>query len=145
MMTRKTQTGFSLIEILIVVAVIAILAAVALPAYNGYVNRGKLKTAQADLSALSLAFEQQYQKMLTYPAATKNETQLKADFDTWVPAAEDFTYSSTVATTSTYTLSAVGSGGTGNCVLTINQAGVKTLGDNGASTCPYKETDGGWL
>lgn len=141
---KALHKGFSLIEMMVVVAIIAILATIALPAYNGYINRSEIKAAQADLTALSLAFENRYQKMLSYPAATMTQAQLSTTFNSWAPASEKFTFTTTVATTSTYTLSAVGSGATATCRLTLNQGGVKTLVDTGG-TCDYKAADGGWL
>ena len=61
-MVRMAQAGFSLIELMIVVAIIGILAAVALPAYQDYSNRAKVSEgvsiSAAARQAIVLAFNQ---------------------------------------------------------------------------------------
>ena len=55
MMARKAQQGFTLIELMIVVAIIGILAAVAIPQYQDYVARSRLGAMVTGTDAVKLA------------------------------------------------------------------------------------------
>lgn len=54
-MIKKTQQGFTLIELMIVVAIIGILASIAIPAYQDYMTRSKWAKAVATAAAVKLA------------------------------------------------------------------------------------------
>jgi type IV pilus assembly protein PilA len=57
MQTKKAEGGFTLIELMIVVAIIGILAAVAIPAYQNYVAKSKFSAALAEVSAVKTGYE----------------------------------------------------------------------------------------
>jgi type IV pilus assembly protein PilE len=70
MALKSKSSGFTLIEVMITVAIIAILASVALPSYRNYIIRGKIPEATAALSTKRVKMEQFFQDSRTYVGAT---------------------------------------------------------------------------
>ena len=64
----KNQKGFTLIELMIVVAIIAILAAIALPAYQDYMKRSKVSEAVAAMGACKTSVAEYYAARNALPA-----------------------------------------------------------------------------
>lgn len=66
---KKVQQGFTLIELMIVVAIIGILAAIAIPAYQDYTQRAQVGEAFAMVSGAKTAIAEFAQTNGSYPAA----------------------------------------------------------------------------
>ena len=113
MVKKLSRRGFTLIEVMIVVAIVAILTMLALPSYTDYVRRGQLPEAFANLSDLRVKLEQYYQDNRAY--ATSGTTC--ATGASWAPpttpsGAKYFSYTCTTSGTfQTYTLTATGATG----------------------------------
>ena len=63
---RRKPRGFTLIELMVAVAIVGILAAIAYPAYAAYVRRGKVVEALAELATVRVRLEQYYQDNRNY-------------------------------------------------------------------------------
>jgi len=118
----KTQQGFSLTELMIVVAIVGILSIVAVPAYNDYVIRGKIPDATGNLASKRVRMEQFFQDNRTYlagPGCTADTTTSKY-FDFTCATAPGV-----VATATAYTIAAIGKGSMAGFTYTIDQSNTK--------------------
>jgi len=120
--------GFSLIELMVTVAIVGILMAVAIPAYSAYVLRARATEAFAVMGSFQPAAEQFWSNNRTYvgtpaPGLTSN-----------------FTYEVVDATASSYTLRANGTGKMLGMVYTVNQSGTKAT-----TAVPSGSNFSGWV
>ncbi len=70
-MTKK-QNGFTLIELMIVVAIVGIITSIAYPSYQGYMKSSNRSVAQADLMSLAAALERHKAATYSYKAAAES-------------------------------------------------------------------------
>ena len=128
----RPQRGFTLIELMITVAIIAILAAVALPSYTAYIMRANVTDAAKGLSEMRLKMEQLYQDQRSY-ANGCGGTGTAAPLPTNTPR---FTFSCPVKSATEYRVDAVGQGSMNGFTFTLNQANVQTTTAPAASGWP---------
>ena len=139
--------GFTVIELMITVAIIAILAAVALPQYNDYVQRGKMTEAFTTLAEFRVRMEQFYQDNRKYDGGGLNGCGAAAPtgtkYFTWICAPG----APLPAQTYTVTATGIANQGLTGFVYTINQANAKTSpltapGWIPSTTCWVRRKDG---
>lgn len=131
----KFAKGFTLVELMIVVVIVAILSAVAFPAYNDYVIRGKIPDATSNLAATRVKMEQFFQDNRSYgtgPGAC----------GATLPTSTYFTYSCTGTGTplTTYTITATGSGTMNGFTYTITETNTKATPAAPAGWTPTSTT-----
>jgi len=122
---KRRAQGFTLIEVMITVAIVAILSAVAIPSYRDYVTRGNIPEATSRLATKQVQMEQWFQDNRTYVAGTgcTADSASSKYFDFSCTDGGD-----TVAATA-FIITAVGKGSMAGFKFTINQTGAKTTRD----------------
>lgn len=117
----KQSSGFTLIEVMIVVIVLSVLASIAYPAYTDYVIRSRLTEVRTALADMRSRMEHYFQDNRTFAGAN---TAPAPNPCTPPPNLSNlFTYSCTPApTANTYTIQAVGSGQVTGFTFTIDQS-----------------------
>ena len=128
-MNRSIQKGFTLIELMIVVAIIGILAAVALPAYQDYTVRAKVTEGLVVASSAKLAVAENasngknFDSGWTAPTATANVASIAVDQTAGL-------------ITITYTAAAGANNTTGVLIITPTSSGAALAGGSTSSTVP---------
>lgn len=130
MLTQKApMKGFTLLEVMIVVAIIGILAAIAFPSYDEYVKRGNRAEGMAQLNDIAARQERYYAQTHTYVTSSADLEKLGLEVDSGSVSSATGKYAVSVAKVADdggYTLTATQNFGDTKCGnLTLNAQGTK--------------------
>lgn len=118
----KRMQGMTLIEVMIVVTILGIISAFAIPSYREYSTRGQLTEAYAALAMQRVKLEQYFQDNRTYDGACTDGTVAPP-----IPDTDHFTFACDDLTASTFTLTATGvtGSGTDGFIFSLNEANTR--------------------
>ncbi len=137
----RRHTGFTLIEVMIVVAIIAILSAIAIPSYSEYVIRSRLTEGVAALSSMRVKMEQFFQDSRKYTGACAANTVATPPNN--IP---NFDITCTIPDDNSYTVEATGKDKLAGFKYTLTEKNEKTttgaLGYANSTTCWSIKKDG---
>ena len=132
----RAARGITLIELMVAVAIVAVLAGIAYPGYRDYLMRGRVAEASNGLTTVRAQMERHFQDNRTYATVGTFTTPCDA-----APASRTFGHfvvsCSGTPTATTFTLAATGSGPVAGFTYTVNQldARATTAAPSGWSTC----------
>jgi type IV pilus assembly protein PilE len=117
----KKSQGFTLIELMIVIAVIGILMAIAIPNYNEHVIRGRITGATSALADMSVRMEQYFQDNRTYVGACAAGTVAPMPANT-----ATFTFTCPAPSATAFSIVATGAGSMTGFTYVVLQSGRNT-------------------
>lgn len=135
------QRGFTLLELMITVVIVAILGSIAYPSYTDYILRGKISEALQGLADARVKQEQFFLDNRTYgPDEDTCGATLPADTKHW-----DFSCSD--VSSNGYTVSATGktSGGTAGFTYTIDQSNARSTKVNSPAPTGWTGSNSCWV
>ena len=124
--SRRPQGGFTLIELMITVAIVAILSAIAYPSYQNYLIKGRRASAQSVLMNVAQQQQQYFLDVRSYASSVTGTASLNVT----IPSDVSSFYTVTLAVgTGTFTATAqplTGTNQSSDGALTIDNTGAKT-------------------
>jgi type IV pilus assembly protein PilE len=125
---NKQIYGFTLIEVMITVAIIGILSAIALPAYTDYIRRGQVVEAGSALADYQVKMEQYYQDNKNYGSSSVCVNAANPPPWTTFANTKYFSYACTLTNSGQgFTITSTGASASAvGHVYTINEAGAKS-------------------
>ena len=140
-------TGFTLIELMITVAIVGILAAIALPAYTDYIRRGRIPEATSNLAGIQVRMEQWFQDQKGYYAPSSTTVCGVTPLPTVAAGTAKFFNITCAPSTggTTYLLTAAGAGPMAGFNYTVDQDGAQSSWVTGVSAAWNSPVKACWI